>query len=84
VQGLALEKAVLDMKAEPRRTSHEKCTSNYVLAGTCRQIILADVHLLQKIDMSDFNPKWMIGPKSLKSKPWQHGVKIQDKQQSTP
>ena len=39
------------MKAEPRRTSHEKCTSNYVLTG--RQKTSEDVHLLQKIDMSD-------------------------------
>ena len=79
VQGLTLEKGVLDMKAEPRRTCHEKCTSNYVLTG--RQKTSADVHLLQKIDMSDllFQPdprlklKW-IGSKSWKSKPWQHPI----------
>ena len=50
-----MDQAILDMKAEPRRTSHEKCTSNYVLnyvlAGRLRTA--ADIHLLQKIDMSD-------------------------------
>jgi len=51
VQGLTLDQAILDMKAEPRRTSHEKCTSNYVLTGRLRTA--ADIHLLQKIDMSD-------------------------------
>ena len=51
MQGLTLDQAILDMKAEPRRTSHEKCTSNYVLAGRLRTA--ADIHLLQKIDMSD-------------------------------
>jgi hypothetical protein len=51
VQGLTLKKAVLDMKAEPRRTEHEKCTANYVQLG--RLETSEGVYLLQEIDMSD-------------------------------
>jgi len=51
VQGLSLKNAVLDMKAEPRRTVHEKYTSNYVLLG--RLEASDGVNLLQKIDMAD-------------------------------
>jgi len=48
---LTLKKAVLDMKAEPRRTEHEKCTANYVQLG--RLETSEGVYLLQEIDMSD-------------------------------
>ena len=51
VQGLSLKIAVLDMKAEPRRTNHERYTSNNVLLG--RLETSKGVYLLQRIEMSD-------------------------------
>jgi hypothetical protein len=51
VQGLSLKNAILQLNAEPRRTEHEKCTSNYVQLG--RLETSEGVHLLEKIEMSD-------------------------------
>jgi hypothetical protein len=70
------------MKAEPRRTKHEKYTANNVLLG--RLETSEGVYLLQKIEMSDllYQPDpvfWrkLNGSGNLKRRHWLDGVKVQ-------
>jgi len=83
VQGLTLEKGVLDMKAEPRAvlaTRNAPRITSWLVDRKPRQMFISYRRstwaTCYSSPIHDLKLKW-IGFKSWKSKPWQHGVKIQ-------